>query len=552
MLDALVVGAGPTGLTMAAELARHGLSCRVIEQLEAPSPLSRALAIQARTMEIFEDLGIVDRVLEGAVAVQALNVVGESGLRVRVPLRDFSWLETRFPFIHMLPQDVTETLLAEHLGTLGVPVERGVKLTIFRQEPDAVEATLERVGGGIERVRARWLLGCDGARSRVRKLTSLPFEGETYDDACVLGDVRVEWSLGHGELLIMPSAHGMAAAFPMPGQDRYRLIFITPQDEASARADDVAPLSLEEFQAFADRMLPVPTRVSDPKWMSRYRLHRRGVPHYRKGRVFLAGDAAHIHSPVGGQGMNTGIQDAYNLAWKLALVTRRGLPDSLLDTYEAERLPVGHRLLESTDRGFSLMARGGALARLGRAHLVPRVAQLVLGNEWAQRRLFRFVSQLAIHYPHSALSTERQWGEETSQVRMAQGPRPGDRVPDLPVKAEGAERLHTLLRGPQHTLLLFTGLAAGARRSDLVALAARLESRYGSSLLKTYVVAAGEASPWARQISDEDGAVHRRFGAGEECFYLVRPDGYVGHRERPIVTERLEAELARRLGRQGT
>ena len=419
MLDALVVGAGPTGLTMAAELVRHGLSCRIIEQLEERSPLSRALAVQARTMEIFDDLGIAERVLERAVEAEAINVVSASGMRTRVPLRDFSWLETRFPFIHMVPQDVTETLLTEHLDTLGVRVERGLRLTIFREEADGVEATVERVGGGIERIRARWLLGCDGARSRVRKLTSLPFEGETYSDACVLGDVHVEWSLGQGELIIMPSAHGMAAAFPMPGENRYRLFFIMPQDEASERAEDMAPLSLEEFQAFADRMLPVPTRVSEPRWMSRYRLHRRGVPHYRKGRVFLAGDAAHIHSPVGGQGMNTGIQDAYNLAWKLALVTRRGLPSSLLDTYEAERLPVGHRLLTTTDRGFSLLARGGWLARQGRIHVLPRVAKLLFGNAWSQRRLFRFVSQLAIHYTHSPLSTERQWGEEPGDVRMA-------------------------------------------------------------------------------------------------------------------------------------
>ena len=548
MVDALVVGAGPTGLTMAAELARHGLRCRVVDQLEAPSVLSRALAVQARTLEVFDDFGIAEQALARGRRTEAFNVVGAGGVRTRVPMQAFSWLETRFPYMLMLPQDATEALLTEYLGTFGVKVEWGLALEDFRQDAEGVEATLKRADGRVERVTARWLLGCDGARSRVRKRAGIPFEGETYDDACVLADVRVEWPLGQGELVLMPSMHGVVAAFPMPGEDRYRLVCIMPRDMLP-EGDETTPLTLEEMQAILERMSNVPVRVSEPRWLARYRLHRRGVPHYRQGRVFLAGDAAHIHSPAGGQGMNTGIQDAYNLAWKLALVTRGRAPESLLDTYELERHPVGQMLLEGTDRLFGLMTRGGTFSRLLRTYVAPRLAKSTAREHLhaAAHVPLRLAArhplpaQPAVHRAHLGRGGGRACGWRT-------GPAPGERVPELPVKGEGVERLHEVLRGPQHTLLLFTGLTPEAKeRGGLVTLARRLEEAYGP-LLKARVVVAGEGTPGPFVLADGDGALHRRFGAGAECFYLVRPDGYVGHRERPIEPKRLEAELARRLG----
>ncbi|MET0403759.1 MAG: FAD-dependent monooxygenase [Cystobacter sp.] len=551
MLDALVVGAGPTGLTMASELARYGLSCRLVEQLEAPSPLSRALAVQARTLEIFEHLGIAERAVARGRRPEAINVVGQGGVRTRVPLGRFDWLETRYPYPLLLPQDATEALLTGLLESWGGRLEWGVALEDFQQDGEGVLATLKHAEGRSEQVRARWLIGCDGARSRTRKLLGLPFEGTTYEDACMLADVRVDWSLGAGEMCIMPSAHGMTIAMPLPGDHRYRIFAIMPRDEASDRAADTAPVSLEEFQTVMDRMVPVPIRVSEPTWMSRYRLHSRGVSRYRQGRAFLAGDAAHIHSPIGGQGMNTGIQDAFNLAWKLALVTRGRASDALLDTYEAERHRVGRHLLEGTDRAFTLIASGGLPARLFRAYVFPRIARRMSGVGRVQRRVLRFGSQLAIHYRKSPLSTERLWGEDTNGVRMTEGPAAGDRVPELPVKGVGVERLHQVLHAPRHTLLLLTGLSPEPRATEaLVALARRLEAAY-ATVLQVRVVVAGAEAPSAQVLADTDGAVHRRFGAGSECFYLVRPDGYVAHRERPMDARRLEMELERRLGSSG-
>jgi 2-polyprenyl-6-methoxyphenol hydroxylase-like FAD-dependent oxidoreductase len=544
MLDALVVGAGPTGLVMAAELARQGLRCRVVDQLAAPSHLSRALVVQARTLEVFDDFGIAARALERGRRVESFNIAAPGGVRVKLSLQAFSALETRYPYMFILPQDATEALLAERLASLGVRVERGLGLEDFRQDAEGVEVTLKRADGGVETVRARWLLGCDGARSRVRKVANIPFEGETYEDTCVLADVHVEWPLEPGGLYLTPSRHGVLAAFPMPGEARYRLVAITPRDGR----EESAAVTLEEMQGLVDRMAPVPVRLSDARWLSRYRLHRRGVPRYRQGRVFLAGDAAHIHSPAGGQGMNTGIQDAYNLAWKLALVTRGRAPESLLDTYERERHRVGQKLLQGTDKLFGVMARGGLLARLLRTYVAPRFARWIFSRPAVQHRLVRFVSELFIHYRHSPLSTEAVAGADVGGLRLTQGPAPGERVPDVPAQAEGVERLYDVLRGPHHTLLLFAGMKAGGGSSEgLESLARRLEQGYGPDLLRVRVVAL-RGTPGPHLLVDARGALHYRFGAGAACLYLVRPDGYVGFRARPLDVPRLEAELTTRLG----
>ncbi|WP_257463389.1 FAD-dependent monooxygenase [Archangium lipolyticum] len=544
MLDALVVGAGPTGLTMAAELARHGLRCRIVDSLEAPSRLSRALVVQSRTVELFDDFDMAGKLLERGEAMGGYNVIGAGGRRARIPMRPFPWLETRYPIPHMVPQDATEAVLTEHLASFGLSVEWAVTFEGFREDAGGMELTLKHQDGTEESVRARWLLGCDGARSRVRKAADIPFEGETYDYTCILADVRVDWPLGPGELFIIPSRHGVVAAFPMPGENRYRLVLNMPRDGK----DETEPPTLEQIQALVERMIPVPTRLSDPLWMTRYRQHRLGVPYYRKGRVFLAGDAAHIHSPAGGQGLNTGIQDAYNLAWKLALVTRGRAPESLLDTYDLERHRVGQKLLEGTDRRFALISSGGLVVRMLRAHVMPRAARWLFKTSFMERKLLRFVSELFIHYRHSPLSTESISGEDAGGVRISDGPAPGERVPDLPLLGAGVERLHEVLRGPHHTLLLFAGLVpAGKTPAALESLARQLEASYGPELLRVRVVATGARSgPYT--LADATGAVHRRFGAGAACLYLVRPDGYVGHRARPIQVKSLATELAARMG----
>ncbi|WP_437813502.1 FAD-dependent monooxygenase [Sorangium sp. So ce1078] len=528
-LDALVVGGGPTGLTMAGELARRGLTVRIVDRAQEPPPdHSRALAVQTRTMEIFRRMGIVDAALERAVRVGGLNVLLSNGQRARLPIFNFPELSTPIPGIFTIQQFDTERVLASRLPGLGVTLERGVELASYTQDSAGVTCALRRADGSIEEVRARWLLGCDGARSPVRKGADIDFEGDTYDDHCMLGDLIVDWPLPDGDIYISPSRRGVAAAFPVPGSHRFRVILIRPE----ASPAHGAPVSLEEFEAAMREMIPVPFTVERAIVLSRYRLHHRVATRLRKGRVFLAGDAAHIHSPAGGQGMNTGIQDAYNLAWKLAAVEQGRMPAWLLDTYEAERLPVARRLIDFTDRLFGLMAGHGPVGRTLRA-VAPRLMTRALGISAVQRRILGFLSQLKIRYRKSPLSV--QIGSPPEH-----GPRAGDRAPDAVVRSAAGEQVHLfdLMRDAGSTLLLFTGPHAdGGGRERARKLAAQL----GGPDLEVLVIGAPEAGGYA----DPDGHAHAAYGVASSAAVLVRPDGHVGVRSDPID----EGELRRALDR---
>jgi 2-polyprenyl-6-methoxyphenol hydroxylase-like FAD-dependent oxidoreductase len=549
-VEVLIVGAGPTGLTLAVCLARHGIRVRLVDRLEGPSPLSRAIAVQARTIEVFDDLGFADLALARGKRVESINLLATGGRRVKVPFSGLSGLESQYPFILILPQDATEALLTEQLEGRGGRVEWGVELGEHRPVEGGVEARLKHADGKQETVRAQWLVGCDGARSRVRKVAGIPFEGETYEDVCMLADVRVDWALEPGGLYVMPTEQGVLVAFPLPGEARFRVITIVPRDMAPE--GEVPTPTIEQFQAVVSRMAPVPMRLEDPRWTSGYRLHRRGVPRYRQGRVLLAGDAAHIHSPAGGQGMNTGIQDSYNLAWKLALVLQGHAPEALVDTYATEREPVGRKLLEGTDRLFGFGAARGPVARLIRKHLVPNVVAPILSRAAVQRRALRFVSQLYLHYPHSPLSTQRLWGGDGASAPIEQGPEPGDRTPEVAVQGEGITRLHEALRGPRHAVLLFHGIDERESFDELLTLARNLEAGY-PGLLRAWVITGEERAAGPHVLRDEQWAAHKRFGAGAPCLYLVRPDKYVGCRLRPVNPLWLMRELRQRLGEpQGT
>lgn len=547
-VDVLIAGAGPTGLTLAVCLQRYGIQARLVDRLEGASPLSRALGVQARTLEVFEDLGLITLALARGQRVEAANLLTQSGRKAQLRLGALSGLESHYPFLLILPQDATEALLTERLTAQGGQIEWGVELLEHRAVDDGVEVQLRHANGGTETVRARWLVGCDGARSQVRKSAGIPFDGETYEDVCMLGDVAVDWSLRLAELHIMPSERGLLAAFPMPGESRFRIITIVPKDMAPP--GETPTPTLEQLQEVVSQLAPVPTRLSEPRWTSGYRLHRRGVPRYREGRVLLAGDAAHIHSPAGGQGMNTGIQDVYNLAWKLALVLQGRAPESLVDTYGAEREPVGRKLLEGTDRIFGFAAARGPVARLVRKRLIPLLAP-VLSRPRVQRRFVRFISQLYLHYRRSPLSTEAIQGADGPSAPLAAGPAPGERVPEVPVQAEGLSRLHQALSGPRFALLLFHGLDTQAPFEELVSLARSLESAY-PEWLRVWVVTAEAHRAGAGVLVDPRGQAHRRFGAGTPCAYLIRPDKHVGARLRPVEPGRVRDELRGRLGAPGS
>ncbi|GIG61374.1 oxygenase [Longispora fulva] len=508
MGEILVVGAGPTGLTMAAELARHGAAVRIVDRATAPATTSRALVVQPRTLELFDDLGVVDAALAAGTRADSVNLVFDRERRARI---DVSGLltepetHTEYPWLFSLSQHETERVLTDHLASLGVGVERGVTLTGLTQDPDGVTALLDG-----RAVRFDWVVGCDGARSAVRTAIGMPFEGATYAEEFIMADARLDWELPDGDLYVFPSRSGFLAAFAMPGAGRFRIF----GNVGAHGSPDYSEPTHEEFQTMLDERLPLPARVVEEYWVSRYRLHRRGVPRYRDGRVFLVGDAAHVHSPAGAQGMNTGIQDAYNLAWKLARACRGPASDSLLDSYHAERHPVGQRLLRTTDRMFSVISGQGAVARFARGHVGPVLARRVLGRESVRRWLIGTFAQLRISYPDSPLNArDGGWRD---------GPAPGDRAREASL---GTGRVYDVLRGTHHTVLLF---------GEWTGLAARIEETYRGRVV-------------ARVVGADETAARVAYGVSGSGGFVIRPDKYIAYRADPLDPEHLLADLAARL-----
>ncbi len=352
--DVLVVGGGPVGLVAGAELARRGVRVRVIDKLAQPTDQSRAIAVHARSLDMFDRMGIVDELLSTGIKATAMQLYAGHRKLFRVPL---GGVDSAFPFTLTTAQTETERVLDKHLQTLGVSVDRGVELVALNQDADAVHLTLRREDGSTEQVSASWVIGADGGHSTVRKMVGTKLAGSFVGERFLLGDVVCEHCLDLDSMHTFFSPDGPVVVLPMR-DGRMRLL-------AQVRDAPGTPLNLhptqDELQAVIDRRIGG-IRIVHSHWLTSFEIHHARVPALRWGRVFLAGDAAHIHSPAGGQGMNTGIQDAFNLAWKLAAVVNGDAGDALLDSYEAERLPVAEQVITFTDR----LTKAGTLSGLPR------------------------------------------------------------------------------------------------------------------------------------------------------------------------------------------
>ncbi|UJR85007.1 FAD-dependent oxidoreductase [Sandaracinus amylolyticus] len=550
--DVLVVGAGPTGLTMACELARRGLAVRVIDRAAAASTHSKAIAVHARTLEIFEDVGIVEDLIARGLVLRGITMWAGSEVIVSA---GFEELDTRFSYLLSVSQAETEAVLAAKLESLGVKVERGTSLVSFRQDGTGVTATL-RANDAESTLRAAWLVGCDGAHSTVREKLELPLEGTTYDERFVLADVTIRWDTRDDRISTWFAEDGVVACFPLPG-GRWRVIASAPASDETE-----ADPTLEEVQAIFDRRTATGGVLGDATWLARFRIHCRQVAHYRDDRVFLAGDAAHVHSPVGGQGMNTGIQDAHNLAWKLAMVHRGEARGLLLDSYEQERHAIARSVLKGTD----LATKVGTLKNSVARALRNEVARHLVGLEVVQQRIAREVSELAVGYQSSPIVREDKMsmlqarigsaaGGETPTLgtmrEFEHGPHAGSRAPDGRVTvagSSGTKRLAEILDGRAWTLLLFDGRhESDAGYERYTKLCDRVASRWGASV-RAFVVTPRATRPAKLPESvpvllDPDGDLEKRYGATSECAYLIRPDLYVGYRGQPIDEAKLDAYL---------
>src|SRR5213083_1642988 len=420
--DVLVVGAGPTGLMLANQLVRRGVRVRIIDRHAGPARESRALGVQARTLEIYAHLGLADQAVALGKRADGAALWAQGRRAARIPLGDIGRDLSPYPFLLVLGQDDNERLLGDALCKQGMAVDWSTELVGLAQDTSHVKATLQQPDGTIEEMTVAWVAGCDGARSAVRELSGIAFEGAPYEHVFFVADTRVTGPMVPDELNVYLWPEGFHLFFPMRGADHWRLVGILPP---TLRGQD--DLTFDEVIPSVRQQAGTALSFETCSWFSTYRIHHRRAARFRDRRCFLLGDAAHIHSPVGAQGMNTGLQDAYNLAWKLALVVSGRAGTVLLDSYEAERVPVAKRLLSTTDRAFSLVVADSWLAGLFRTRVVPKIMAFLMGLNWVQRLVFRTISQIGIRYRNSSLS-------ETLAGLPEAAPRAGDRFPWLRLK----------------------------------------------------------------------------------------------------------------------
>ncbi|MGV8919677.1 MAG: FAD-dependent monooxygenase [Pseudomonas sp.] len=413
--DILIAGAGPTGLMLALRLARSGIPFRIIEHNSGPGQASRAMVVQARTLEFYQQLGLAESLIERGIRIDSIHYSEEAKDIASLNWGDAGRDITPYPFVLSFPQDDHEHFLVEQLSALGIEVEWGVSLQSFEQHKDYVEATLLR--NGVEELcTARYLCGCEGARSVVRKQLNLKFPGGTYNQLFYVADVAVDGP-PKTNVYLHAGKHNLVLMAPVRSSGMQRLIGVVPPE-----LEDQTALTFEDLRASVEHMLGI--SVGKANWMSTYRVHHRVAEHFRVDRAFLLGDAGHLHSPAGGQGMNTGMGDAVNLAWKLAEVIKGRAPESLLDTYETERIAFARKLVETTDNAFQGMVGQGWRSTFLRNWMLPHLAPALSHLDTFRKSLFETLSQTRIKYRDSALS-EGQVGHVHAGDRM---PWSGDNI----------------------------------------------------------------------------------------------------------------------------
>lgn len=497
----LIVGAGPTGVTLGIELGRRGVACRVVDRLPGPVTTSRSFTLHARTLELFELAGIADRFVERGLCAVSMDYHFKG---TREPARlDFSQLPSRYPFTLIINQDVVEQVLRDQLTALGTAVEWATELRSLVQEPDGRLTALlvHHPSGREEIVRTRWLVGCDGVQSTVRAQLGIPYEGDEYTGMQLrmmdvplrgfpLADDRIHYFISTARLLLVTK---------LPGAN-YRVLISDMQGTPSTETARSA------FQDVLDEHFCGSVSLGEPEWATVFRIWKRVTPRYRHGGVFLAGDAAHCHSPAGGQGMNVCIQDAFNLGWKLTLVTAGAAAGSLLDSYQQERRPIAQQVTEGTD----------ALHSIIMAHGTSVEDRIALSRElsFTQQAISK-ISGLAYHYRDAA---------KPPGFPQLGGLAAGDRAPDTRLNL--GLRLHDLLRHERHTLLLLTSNADSAALEGLIG---DLTRRCGTWLrVEVLAPAHGDARGPTSVIAVEsaDAQLSHAAAEGDVCC-LVRPDGYL-------------------------
>jgi 2-polyprenyl-6-methoxyphenol hydroxylase-like FAD-dependent oxidoreductase len=507
--DVLIVGAGPTGLSLACQLVRYGIDFVIIEKNPGVTVYSKAIGVQARTLEIYEQLGVVSQAIDRGQIAGKINILTDGKIRGGVDLSAMGVGLSPYPYLFILDQSKNEQLLYEYLQSHHQQVQWQTELEHFTQDEQGVTARVKTADGRSETIGAKYLVGCDGAKSPVRHALGLTFEGSTFERLFYVSDAQIDWEFSHDAGYGCLSRASVAIFFPMVGEKRYRIIGTFPEGFDKYEGD----ILYAEIEQRIKDDTKLDLDISHVNWFSVYKVHTRAVNKFSVGRCFVAGDAAHIHSPAGGQGMNTGIQDAYNLAWKIAFAIKGYASQHLLATYNEERLPNAQKLLETTDRAFNVLVGSNWLFSFVRMNILPLIAKYAFGRDFVGKNIFSLMSQIRINYRNSSLSKHDR--DRDFQVKA------GDRMPYFMVDSQS---IYQKLYDPKFHLLIFTDNPDA--EPDL---REELATEYGDLI--------------DFQIVSLNSQIAEIFGTNQPFQVLVRPDNYIGFISTVACLENLRAYL---------
>ncbi|MBD1846588.1 FAD-dependent monooxygenase [Cyanobacteria bacterium FACHB-63] len=491
--DVIIVGAGPTGLSLAVQLMRYNINFVIVDRKEGVTELSKALVVHARTLEIYDQAGLAEAAVSGGEQVQNVALLHGGKISAHLDFSGFGGQLSPFPFFLIFEQSKNERLLYEHLQHHGKDVQWQTELESLTQDVQGVRAIVKTASGETQMITAQYLVGCDGANSPTRHLLNLRFEGSTYPRLFYVADVEAKFPGDEATLYAAPGRDSFALMFPMQGEQHWRLVGNLPEYNPQPDRE----VTFDEVEAKVKPLVQLPLEIKTVRWFSTYKVHTRHAEQFSVGRCFLAGDAAHIHTPAGGQGMNTGIQDAYNLAWKLAFVLQGKVQESLLATYNEERLANAKRLLHTTDQFFDIAANGRWYFRFFRDKILPSLAGIVTQFNTAKEFLFPMVSQIGLNYGDSSLSQHQQ--DHKFEIKA------GDRMPYFLIDGEN---IYHQLRDPKFHLLVFSD---GQQNYDH--LTQEVEAQYGN-FVDFHVI---PLYPKVVEI----------FGSHQPFKLLLRPDHYI-------------------------
>lgn len=519
--DVLIIGAGPAGLMMACQLAISGIPFRIIDKNEDHTSQSRALVVQARSLEIFDQMGVAEKALEHGRVARAIGAFFNGKKELCLVVNHIAGQLTKFPFFLMLEQSQTESILVEFLKRYNTNVERNTELISFEKHRHGIVAKVELTGGKRVSILAAYLVGADGAHSSVREQLGIDFIGTTYEQSLFVLDTKADAPVPYDEMYLTFGKRAVGGLFPLTN-GRWRVLGNLPRE-----LEGREKVSFEEIEKNYAERVQLDIRLYDPHWLSVYRTHHRYARVFREGRGFLIGDAAHIHSPVGAQGMNTGLQDAYNLAWKLSMVIKNRAKDWLLDTYEQERITIARELVYTTDRAFKLFTNPGFFYRLFRAHFVPIAlkiaAPVLMKSKLLQKYAFRRVSEIGVDYRKSILSGKAVLGKTPRRA-----PVPGDRLPYFVYFDQYGQETNTHAQVKSNSFLLF--VFASEAPEELM------------SALKPFEdVVEVKTIPFTPSAKN----LYRRLLFSQEGCLLVRPDMHIAYRSDKIDPPHLANYLSR-------